>query len=386
MKNPFIVLMLAVCVATSAQTTNGGITEQMLSKIEKAGTSMPQSKALFNAVAANNIDELAKNFDNGGEIDTYFSIETPKQTIHDQKSSGRCWMFSGLNVLRSNFARRHNDTLRVEYSHAYLFFYDQLEKANLMLQGTIDNASKPIDDQRVQFFFHHPINDGGTFCGVSDLAEKYGLEDSALVAAEQFGPSVGNELKQNAIMAVVIASIGMLIYIIFRFKSWKYGLCAVAGVAHDVLMVLAFYAIFGYTINNPFIAAILTLVGYSINDTIVIFDRIRDNKRLRSRGSLEENIDLSLNQTLNRTIMTSLTTLVVMVPLLVMVSSAISQFIVPLMVGVIVGCYSSIFICSPMYYDLNKKDEMSKYMLKQQEKVKTEKKTSRAVRKEKKNK
>ncbi len=175
MKNPFIVLMLAVCVATSAQTTNGGITEQMLSKIEKAGTSIPQSKALFNAVAANNIDELAKNFDNGGEIDTYFSIETPKQTIHDQKSSGRCWMFSGLNVLRSNFARRHNDTLRVEYSHAYLFFYDQLEKANLMLQGTIDNASKPIDDQRVQFFFHHPINDGGTFCGVSDLAEKYGL-------------------------------------------------------------------------------------------------------------------------------------------------------------------------------------------------------------------
>ena len=167
--------MLAVCVATSAQTTNGGITEQMLSKIEKAGTSMPQSKALFNAVAANNIDELAKNFDNGGEIDTYFSIETPKQTIHDQKSSGRCWMFSGLNVLRSNFARRHNDTLRVEYSHAYLFFYDQLEKANLMLQGTIDNASKPIDDQRVHFFFHHPINDGGTFCGVSDLAEKYGL-------------------------------------------------------------------------------------------------------------------------------------------------------------------------------------------------------------------
>ena len=167
--------MLAVCVATSAQTTNGGISEQMLSKIEKAGTSIPQSKALFNAVAANNIDELAKNFDNGGEIDTYFSIETPKQTIHDQKSSGRCWMFSGLNVLRSNFARRHNDTLRVEYSHAYLFFYDQLEKANLMLQGTIDNASKPIDDQRVQFFFHHPINDGGTFCGVSDLAEKYGL-------------------------------------------------------------------------------------------------------------------------------------------------------------------------------------------------------------------
>ena len=217
------------------------------------------------------------------------------------------------------------------------------------------------------------------------IADKYGLEDSALVAAEQFGPSVGKELKQNAVTAVLIASFGMLIYIILRFKSWKYGFAAVVGVGHDVLMVLAFYAIFGYTINNPFIAAILTLVGYSINDTIVIFDRIRDNKKLRVRGNLEETIDYSLNQTLNRTIMTSLTTLVVMVPLLVMVSSAISQFIVPLMVGVIVGCYSSIFVCAPLYYDMNKKDEMSKYMLKQQEKAKSEKKAkSRAERKGKK--
>lgn len=216
------------------------------------------------------------------------------------------------------------------------------------------------------------------------LAEKYNLKDDALVAAEQFGPSVGNELKQNAVTAVIIAAIGMLIYIIIRFKSWKYGLCAVVGVAHDVLMVLAFYAIFGYTINNPFIAAILTLVGYSINDTIVIFDRIRDNKKLHSRNNNEENIDLSLNQTLNRTIMTSLTTLVVMIPLLVMVSSAISQFIIPLMVGVIVGCYSSIFICSPLYYDMNKKDETSKYVLKQQEKAKADRKNANKSRRERK--
>ena len=214
------------------------------------------------------------------------------------------------------------------------------------------------------------------------LAEKYNLKDDALVAAEQFGPSVGNELKQNAVTAVIIAAIGMLIYILLRFKSWKYGVSAVIGVAHDVLMVLAFYAIFRYTINNPFIAAILTLVGYSINDTIVIFDRIRDNKKIRAKGNLEDTIDYSLNQTLNRTIMTSLTTLVVMIPLLIMVSSSISQFIIPLMVGVIVGCYSSIFICAPLYYDFNKKDEMSKYMLKAQEKAKTEKKAkSRAERK-----
>ena len=175
MRKLTIACVLAVAFTASAQDNQGGISQQMLEKIETSAAGMPQSKALVNAVAANNIDELAKNFANQGEIDTYFSIETPKQSIHDQKSSGRCWMFSGLNVLRSNFARRHNDTIRVEYSHAYLFFYDQLEKANLMLQGTIDNARKPIDGQRVQFFFHHPINDGGTFCGVSDLAEKYGL-------------------------------------------------------------------------------------------------------------------------------------------------------------------------------------------------------------------
>lgn len=212
----------------------------------------------------------------------------------------------------------------------------------------------------------------------SALQEKFGLEEGALIASEQFGPSVGDELKANAFKAVVIAAIGMLIYIIFRFKSWKYGFSAIVGVAHDVLMVLAFYAIFRYTVNNPFIAAILTLVGYSINDTIVIFDRIRYNKKLYAKNNNETNIDLSLNQTLNRTIMTSLTTLVVMVPLIVLVGGSISQFIIPLMVGVIVGCYSSIFVCAPLYYDMNKKDEMSKYMLKQQEKERTERRKEKA--------
>lgn len=151
----------------------------------------------------------------------------------------------------------------------------------------------------------------------------------------------------------------MLIYVIFRFKSWQYGLSSIIGVLHDVLMVIAFYCIFGFTVNNPFIAAILTLVGYSINDTIVIFDRIRDNRALHKKESLEVNIDSSINSTLNRTIMTSLTTFVVMVPLCIMVSSSIREFIIPLMIGVFIGCYSSIFICSPVLYDLTK--EESKY-------------------------
>ena len=174
-KTLFLSLCLAVSCGLSAQTAGGGISATMLQQIEGAQSKNPAYKALANAIASNKIDDLAKNYKNLGQVDTYFSVETPKQNIHDQQSSGRCWMFSGLNVLRANFAKAHQDTLKVEFSQAYLFFYDQLEKANLMLQGVIDCAKKPMDDTRVQFFFHHPINDGGTFCGVADLAEKYGL-------------------------------------------------------------------------------------------------------------------------------------------------------------------------------------------------------------------
>ena len=160
----------------SAQRTNGGgISTEMLQIIEKGQMKSAGDYALANAIAQNSIDNLAKNFRHSGPVDTYFSVQTPKQNIHDQKSSGRCWLFSGLNVLRSDFARQHKDTLRVEFSQAYVFFYDQLEKSNLFLQGVIDCASKPIDDERVQFFFKNPIGDGGTFCGVADLSEKYGL-------------------------------------------------------------------------------------------------------------------------------------------------------------------------------------------------------------------
>ena len=165
---------LLASLTVSAQTKDGGITKQMLQQIEKQNVPTASDRALRNALAANSIDALAKNQKNAGALDTYFNVETKKQSITNQKSSGRCWMFSGMNVLRANFAKR-TDSLKVTFSQDYLFFYDQLEKANLMLQGVIDTGKKPIDDQRVQFFFHHPLNDGGTFCGVADLTEKFGL-------------------------------------------------------------------------------------------------------------------------------------------------------------------------------------------------------------------
>ncbi len=173
-------LILTACLSAflvSAQAQTGGISQEMLREIQRS--QQPVNRAIANAIAANSIDALAKNHQNARTLDTYFSVETPKQSITDQKSSGRCWMFSGLNVLRSNLAQR--DSVNMEFSQAYLFFWDQLEKANLMLQGAIDTAKEPIDHQRVQFFFHHPINDGGTFCGVSDLVDKYGLVPSEVM-------------------------------------------------------------------------------------------------------------------------------------------------------------------------------------------------------------
>ena len=174
-------VLFALCMMTAgianAQTKDGGISKQQLQQIE-AQQANKANKALQLAIASNDIDNLVRNPQlkalNKKDLQS-FSVETPKQSIHNQKSSGRCWMFSGLNVLRSNFALNDKQKRIVEFSQDYLFFYDQLEKANLMLQGVIDNAKMPLNDPCLQFFFKSPINDGGTFCGVADLAEKYGL-------------------------------------------------------------------------------------------------------------------------------------------------------------------------------------------------------------------
>ena len=153
MRKVFFSLSLLTALSLSAQQKQGGISPQMLQQIEQQNAPTASDRALRNALAAKAIDKRAQNRQHAGALDTYFSVETKKQSITDQKSSGRCWMFSGLNVLRANFAQR-TDSLSVLFSQDYLFFWDQLEKANLMLQGVIDTANKPIDDQRVQFFFH----------------------------------------------------------------------------------------------------------------------------------------------------------------------------------------------------------------------------------------
>ncbi|MBR3787602.1 MAG: protein translocase subunit SecF, partial [Firmicutes bacterium] len=219
---------------------------------------------------------------------------------------------------------------------------------------------------------------------VHTINHEFGTTDEDVVAEELFGPSVGKELRNNAILAIIIASICMLVYIRFRFSQWKFGGAALLGVLHDVLIVISFYAIFNITVNNPFIAGILTVVGYSINDTIVIFDRIRENIKYMRKGNTEEMIDTSITQTLGRSLMTSATTLLVMVPLLIMAGDAIREFVLPLMVGIIAGAYSSICVCSPLYFEFSKHSNLSKYE-KQQRKHK-KKNPYQGIKKEKKDK
>lgn len=202
----FVSLLLLSAAGAGAQGAKGGLTPQMLTQIRQAGAPTAADRAIANAIQANSIDDLAKGPASRQAIDNEFSVETPQQSIHNQRSSGRCWMFSSLNVLRSKFAQAHQDTLAVEYSQAYLFFWDQLEKANLMLQGVIDTGSRPYEDQRVQFFFRSPIGDGGTFCGVADLAPKYGLVPMS-VMPETF--SAESTSRMSKVLSSVLRQYGL---------------------------------------------------------------------------------------------------------------------------------------------------------------------------------
>lgn len=142
-KTFYLIAAMAFALTATAQQKNGGISQQMLSEIVNAQPQGVATKALANAIANNNIDELARTRQSLYAIDKHFSIETPKQSITNQKSSGRCWMFSGLNVLRADFARRHKDSLRVSFSQDYLFFYDQLEKPTSSSRASSTPARNP---------------------------------------------------------------------------------------------------------------------------------------------------------------------------------------------------------------------------------------------------
>lgn len=180
------------------------------------------------------------------------------------------------------------------------------------------------------------------------LADAYKLDQDAFRGSEQFGPAVGKELQQKALFAIAIASVGMLAYITVRFQ-FVYGVAAITALLHDILILLSVYAIFQIPVNSPFIAAILTVVGYSINDTIVVFDRIREKLREKKKESHADIANDSIKSTLARSINTSLTTVIVISGLYVFGVESIKTFSLPLIVGIAVGTFSSIFIASPIW-------------------------------------
>lgn len=164
-------MMLSVSSSIMAQTE---ITDEMLSDFREKTVINGADKAVRNALAANDIRDIALNQDNQVEMNTYFSNSVPSKGITDQQSSGRCWLFTGMNVLRSKMINEHN-LVGMNFSHVYLFFYDQLEKSNLFLQAIIDTRKSPMEDKTVEWLFRNPLSDGGTFTGVADLVAKYGV-------------------------------------------------------------------------------------------------------------------------------------------------------------------------------------------------------------------
>ncbi len=187
------------------------------------------------------------------------------------------------------------------------------------------------------------------------MVEKYGINPEKITAAN-ISSTVSNEMRSDAIVAVIIATICMLLYIWFRFKDVRFATSAVTALVHDVLVVLAFYAIARVSVGNTFIACMLTIVGYSINATIVIFDRIRENLgNVRNKDTLDVVVNESVTQTLRRSIYTSLTTLVSVVVLAILGVTAIREFAMPLLVGIICGAYSSVCITGALWYVMKTK-------------------------------
>ncbi len=184
------------------------------------------------------------------------------------------------------------------------------------------------------------------------MVEKFGV-DASKISAENISATVSTEMRNDAIIAVAIATVCMLLYIWFRFSSLSFAGAAVIALLHDVLVVVGFYAVARVSVGNTFIACMLTILGYSINATIVIFDRIRENLKVMPKAERSEIVNTSITQTLDRSINTSLTTFVMLLVLFIMGVTSIREFALPLMVGVICGGYSSVFIAGAVWYVLS---------------------------------
>ena len=203
----------------------------------------------------------------------------------------------------------------------------------------------------------------------SALSEKFGV-DQEKITAESISGTISGEMRRAAFMAVIVALFLMMIYIRFRFADIRFATAAIACLAHDVLVLITFYAIFRWSVGSTFVACVLTLVGYSINNTIVVFDRIRENQNLKVGMSRDEIANLSITETLSRSVLTSVTTFLALICLFVLGVSSIREFTLPLMVGTVCGTYSSVCLASAIWSIMEKKNDEKKAQQRKEEEAK----------------
>jgi SecD/SecF fusion protein len=189
---------------------------------------------------------------------------------------------------------------------------------------------------------------------IDAMDETYGA-DKAAASLERVGPSFGRETAQKAILAILISIVIMIGYISWRFE-FKYAVCAIVALIHDVVLTLGIYSITGRMVTTATVAAILTILGYSVNDTIIVFDRIRENTPLMKRETYSDMVDLSIRQTLARSINTSLTTLLPITSILLFGGATLKDFAFALFIGILAGAYSSIFVASPLLVILKERE------------------------------
>ncbi|MCR5454227.1 MAG: protein translocase subunit SecF, partial [Bacteroidales bacterium] len=227
-----------------------------------------------------------------------------------------------------------------------------------ILYDKLKTLYKNQNISRDMFLQGFVINNGTPVIATDDSVENYGFQSSSKV-----GPTIADDIKQSATIAIIISLVVMFLYILIRFKNWQYGLGATAALIHDTIIVLGVFSLFSslmpfsMEIDQSFIAAILTIVGYSINDTVVVFDRVREFIGLRPHQALKVNMNEAICSTLSRTVNTSLTTFFVLLTIFIFGGEVIRGFVFALMLGTVVGTYSSVFIASPIAYDFLKRDK-----------------------------
>ncbi|MGR3623771.1 protein translocase subunit SecF [Pseudophaeobacter sp.] len=302
----------------------------------------------------------------------------PTETAFDFFSKWKLWVgFSallmvlslavfGLQGLNFGIDFRGGTTVRTESTTAidvgaYRDAMAPLELGDISITEVFDPNFD--EDQHVAMIRIQAQADGEAISGEVIETLRATLDGVApgikFVSVESVGPKVSGELVQTAILAVVLAISAVLVYIWLRFE-WQFALGAVAALVHDVVLTIGIFAVLQIKFDLAIIAALLTIVGYSLNDTVVVFDRVRENLRRYKKKDLGEVLNLSINETLSRTVMTSVTTLLALISLYVLGGDVIRGFVFAMIWGVIVGTYSSIFVASTILLRLGVKRDWSK--------------------------